>query len=126
MPFHTNLEPPVRDALFAYMRELDADSLFYFEKAKETPGTIPVGSALFDDTIQGAVRLELVMALRTAETPEAAYETAVQAVRLWVEKHNAKRKDKDWKRWTEHGQDKLRFLFGRVSRILTPESRPPV
>lgn len=118
-PLHETLAEPQRETLFAFMRGLDADALFYFDRGKETPGTIPVGSALFDDVIKGAARLELVSALRTGETLEAIEAQAQTALRLWVTKHNERRKDKDWQRWSEHGQDDLRRLLTQLRKILT-------
>lgn len=119
--FHETLPAPQREALFAFMRELQADSDFYMARGRETPGTIPVGSALFDEVIKGAVRLELVMALGQAATLEAAHAKAAEATRLWVKKHNEKRKDKDWQRWCEHGQTNLSDLVARLRRILGAE-----
>lgn len=120
MALYSTLTEPKREALFALMRELQADSDFYMAKGRETPGTIPVGAALFDDVIKGAARLELLLAIGRADTLEAVEALAVPALRLWVTKHNERRRDKDWRRWTEHGQDVLRFLLTRVRTILAP------
>lgn len=118
MALYKTLPEAKREPLFAFMRELQADSDFYMAKGRETPGTIPVGSALFDYVIKGASRLELLMAIGRADTLEAVEAQAVPALRLWVTKHNERRRDKDWQRWSEHGQDDLRFLVARLRKIL--------
>lgn len=109
-----------REALFVLMREWDAESTDFFAKARLPYGTIPVGGALFDETLRGAIRLEFVMALRKAETIDGAVELAEPAIRRWIEKHNEKRpKDANWKRWCDRsgfsGQDDL-FRLADLAR----------
>ena len=115
-PLWERLAEPARERLFAFMRSLDAAADDYFRKGRETPNTIPVGAALFDETLRGAVRFELVMALRVATSLDDAQARASKAVRLWVEKHNARRPDINWKRWTEAGQDELVRLVDRTEK----------
>jgi 5'-3' exonuclease len=118
-----------RARLFAFMRELDAAADHFFAKGREDANRIPVGAALFDEVLRGAACFELVTALRRAETVEAAAELAAPAVRLWVEKHNARSKDINWKRWTEAGQDELARLVQRAKEIamtaVLPEYNDP-
>lgn len=121
-PFWTTLVKAQREELFALMCELGSEADQHFKRGRDLegpPGTIPVGSAMFDETLQGAVREEFVRALRTAPTLEAAEQTAADAVRLWVRRHNARRpKDVNWQRWTEAGQADLEGIVRRVREIL--------
>lgn len=125
--FWSLLAEPARERLFAFMRFLDAEADGYFAKGREDANTIPVGAGLFDETIRGAARLEFVMALRDTvrfgnrwthaeKSLDAAYLKASAALRLWVEKHNARRKDINWQRWSEFGQDELRYLVISAKR----------
>jgi hypothetical protein len=98
------------------MRQWDAEADDYFRRGRE--GAMPVGSALFDETIRGAVRLEWVSALRTASSLDDARSAAETAVRLWVAKHNARSRDRNWQRWIEFGQDDLRRLVAITSDLI--------
>lgn len=117
-PLHATLDEARRERLFALMREFDARSDALMVKGREDAYSIPVGAALFDYTLEGAAYLELVTALRRAPSLEAAQEQASNALRLWVTKHNARRKDINWQRWGESGQDKLHYLLTRVRDAL--------
>lgn len=126
LAFWEALEESRQEELFALMRELDAESLKFFDKGREPSDAIEVGAFGFDIRLDGAVRLELVSALRTAESIDAAADKARVMVKLWVEKHNEKRpKDIHWKRWTESGQDKLEALIDRVRAIASNPATLP-
>lgn len=102
------LDPDRQSRLFALMRDYGEASDRYFAKGRISGGMVEVGPALFDDTLKGAVRYELVSALRTATSVDEAVEKASEKVREWVRAHNARRpRDAHWRRWTEAGQDDL-------------------
>lgn len=103
-----------REDLFALMRRMGDEQEIYFARGRETPNTIPVGAALFDETLRGAMRHELNAALRTAPTLEAAFDQARTALRVWVRKHNERRRDINWQRWEESGQTELETLISEV------------
>jgi hypothetical protein len=101
------------------MRWLGDEADQFFIRGREMPDTIPVGAALFDETLQGAICLELVSALRTAPSLEIASDRASAAVRVWVQKHNAKRPhDMSWQRWGESGQSDLERLVQCVAATI--------
>lgn len=117
-PFWKTLDETRRERVFALMRAWDTEAVRYFDRGRETPGTIPVGGAFFDEVLKGAVHMEFVSALRTAPSVEEAHKTAANAVRLWVKKHNERRpNDVHWRRWTESGQDDLERLV-RQARLV--------
>lgn len=116
-PFWKTIDDARRERLFALMRILDSEAERYFAKGREDSGRIAAGPALFEETLRGAVRMELVMALRAEPTLEAVTERAQVAVRLWVTKHNQRRpNDVGWKLWSESGQEQLQGLLARVRR----------
>lgn len=118
-PFYDRLPPDRREALFEAMRRMDDESTRFFASGRETPNTIPVGAALFDETLRGAARLELLMALRKAETLEQAFEQARESLRVWVRRHNEKRpRDRAWQRWEGSGQSELEFLISQIRRVV--------
>lgn len=117
-PLWSSLDDAARGRLFALMRELGQEAADYMARAREPPNTIPVGAALFDEAIKGAAREELLVALRTADSIEAARGQASAALREWVKKHNARRKDVTWQRWSETGQSDLKFLVERAQRAV--------
>lgn len=109
-----------REKLFAIMRTLGDEADRYFEKGRERYDMVPVGAALFDETLRGAVRLELVSALRTAPDLGVAAVRAGDAVRVWVCKHNERRpRDVNWQRWSEAGQDMLAHLVASVREVVS-------
>ena len=113
-PFWKSLPNLQREDLFALMRRLGDEAAVYFTRGRETPNTIPVGAALFDETLGGAMRDELNAALRKAPTLEGAFEQAQAGLRVWVRKHNERRSDINWQRWEESGQTELETLISEV------------
>lgn len=113
------LPPDRRDSLFALMRRFGDEELYYMQQGRETPGTIPVGPALFDEVIKGAARQELLQALRTAAGPEEAFNTARAALKIWVVNHNnRRRRDIGWGRWENFGQSELERLIRAVQVVI--------
>lgn len=117
-PFWKTLSELKRERLFAIMRRLGDEMLYYFDRGREAPNTIPVGAALFDDVVRGALRHELVSALRTASSPESAFDQARAALRVWVQKHNERRNDINWKRWEDTGQIELETQILEICKAL--------
>lgn len=117
-PFWKSLTDLQREDLFALMRRMGDEEAVYFTRGRETPNTIPVGAALFDETLRGAARYELNAALRKASTLEAAFDQSRAALRVWVRKHNERRSDINWQRWEESGQTELETLIATVRTTL--------
>jgi len=119
-----SLPPAHRAALFALMRQLGAEADVFFARGREEHDRIPVGAALFDETLRGAARHELVNCLRTADTLDDAHEAAKRLLEVWVLKHNARRpRDMHWQRWTGAGQSELLSLVHRVRDIVGTRRR---
>lgn len=94
MKYYEELAPPVRERLFAAMRDWDARSQRHYENARKLAapwGTIAVGTADFDETIKAECIQSYLRQLRRGDTPLFAYKTAMAERTEIVKKHNLKR-----------------------------------
>lgn len=138
------LADPVREAVFAWMRETGNTSLRDTREGQWLYGgqnahgqgpvdTIPVGADHFDSFIKGETAEEYLRVLRRGGDPRAALVGAKAHARLCVAKHNAQRsRDVHWQRWEGTADSSLDHLhrmliaaLGRVGYTLPPEPVQP-
>lgn len=119
MKYFETLSDDGREALFAFMREIDAESDRYlaeFSRLQPRHGEIAVGAAHFDEWICAELLQELLRGLRRGLEPEAAVEAAREYGRLCVMKHNEKRRDYTWQRDLNTGQAVLNLALIKLGK----------
>lgn len=112
-----------KQAAYAAMREIDAraQQADKNERALRAPqGSIPVGSAGFDEFIRAEGPNEFLRGLRKGLTPEQAEAAAKVYAREAVAKHNAARKDRDWQRADMTGDSAIERARQNVESVIRP------
>ena len=112
-----------KESVFTAMREIDAKAMQHDtnERALRAPqGSIPVGSAGFDEFIRAEGPNEFLRGLRKGLTPEQAETAAKAYAREAVAKHNAKRPDYTWQRADMTGDHAIEMARQKVDSALKP------
>jgi hypothetical protein len=125
MSWLKNLSEEKREEIFSWMRERGEEAAGFGQRARERmprAGEIAAGAAFFDPWLKGEVIHEFLSALRRGSNPFEAKATVKVFARMAVNKHNAKSKDVNWKRWEGTADDDIERLFAGLMKLF-PEGR---
>ena len=118
MDWLESLTEPKRQAVFAEMRLIRAESSSLYKKAQDLGprgGQISVGAADYDEFIRADSDANILASLSKGKTPDEAGQDAKMAARESVLRHNRQRKDSTWQRWEGTADSSIDEIIVRLN-----------
>lgn len=113
-PWYDTLSESNRNALFLVMRNLNEEMYRYEAKSRVPYGTIPVGSAHFDELLKSVIIGEYLSCLNKGKEPNECLKEVHKTSKECIEKHNSKSRDINWARHETSGDSFADLINTRI------------